>query len=116
MGAKASETVAETMKSFIRWLSNTCARQPCLVVGVMVFVSLLGASGLANAEFESDGYKLWVPTKSFAYERWTESIELFGEGGRGGTMLFTADDVLTAPALTDILTAREFAADMRRGG
>ena len=52
MGAKAGETVAETMKSFIRWLSNKCARQPCLVVGVMVFVSLLGASGLANAEFE----------------------------------------------------------------
>ncbi len=64
MGAKAGETVAETMKSFIRWLSNKCARQPCLVVGVMVFVSLLGASGLANAEFESDGYKLWASSRA----------------------------------------------------
>ena len=51
---------------------------------------------MSVAEFESDGYKLWVPTKSFAYERWTESIELFGEGGRGGTMLFTADAVIDA--------------------
>ena len=64
MGAKAGETVAETMKSFIRWLSNKCARQPCLVVGVMVFVSFLGASGLANAEFESDGYKLWASSRA----------------------------------------------------
>ena len=53
MGAKAGETVAETMKSFIRWLSNKCARQPCLVVGVMVFVNppafvcLVMAVGLA---------------------------------------------------------------------
>ena len=106
MGAPLSGGAA--MKQVIRATADKCARRPCAVVGVMVLISLLGASGLSFAEFESDGYKLWVPTKSFAYERWTESIELFGEGGRGGTMLFTADDVLTAPALTDILTARAY--------
>ena len=41
----------------------------------MVVVSLLAASGLHLAEFETDGYKLWVPTKSFAYHRWTETAE-----------------------------------------
>ena len=106
MGAPLSGGAA--MKQVIRATADKCARRPCAVVGVMVLISLIGASGLSFAEFESDGYKLWVPTKSFAYERWTESIELFGEGGRGGTMLFTADDVLTAPALTDILTARAY--------
>ena len=102
-----ADSAAESLAKLIRWLGDKCARQPCVVAVAMVVVSLLAASGLHLAEFETDGYKLWVPTKSFAYHRWTETAELFGEGGRGGTMLFTADDMLTVPALTDVLAARE---------
>ena len=109
-----SDSAAESMTKLIRWLGDKCARRPCVVTFVMVFVSLLGASGLHVAEFETDGYKLWVPTESFAYKRWTETAELFGQGGRGGTMLFTADDMLSVPALTDVLTARESACSLAR--